>query len=115
AAHLALGGAIVVLGPAHPFLFGRFDTAVGHYRRYTKRALRSVAPAGLIEREVAYLDSAGLIASACAAVLRQYLPTQWQILFWDRLLIRLSQILDPVLCGTTGKSILGIWTAGGAA
>ena len=36
AEHLTPGGAIIVLAPAHPFLFGKFDAAIGHYRRYTK-------------------------------------------------------------------------------
>ena len=33
------GGRLVILVPAIPMLFGSMDEAVGHYRRYTKRAL----------------------------------------------------------------------------
>ena len=34
ASHLAFGGNLVVLVPAHQFLFSAFDAAIGHYRRY---------------------------------------------------------------------------------
>jgi SAM-dependent methyltransferase len=41
------GGELAVLVPAHPFLFGRLDRRFGHFRRYTRRGLRSlVAAAG---------------------------------------------------------------------
>ena len=32
-----------------------------------------------------------------------------QILFWDRVLVRLSRALDPLLGYRVGKSILGVW------
>ena len=31
---LNLGGHLIILVPAHQKLFGKFDSAVGHYRRY---------------------------------------------------------------------------------
>jgi SAM-dependent methyltransferase len=34
------GGTLTLLVPSHPWLMGPFDRAIGHYRRYTKRALR---------------------------------------------------------------------------
>ena len=39
AEHVEPGGRIVVLAPAHQSLFGEFDRAVGHMRRYDRRAL----------------------------------------------------------------------------
>ncbi len=33
------GGRLALLVPAHPILYGEFDRAVGHYRRYTRREL----------------------------------------------------------------------------
>jgi len=33
-------GRVVVLVPAHMCIYGELDRAVGHYRRYTRRALR---------------------------------------------------------------------------
>jgi SAM-dependent methyltransferase len=36
------GGELAVLVPAHPFLFGRLDRRFGHFRRYTRTAVRSL-------------------------------------------------------------------------
>lgn len=32
-------GILILLIPAHPFLFGEIDRAIGHYRRYTKKRI----------------------------------------------------------------------------
>src|SRR5215510_9667171 len=37
---LAPGGKLALLVPAHQFLYGEFDRAVGHFRRYSKRDLK---------------------------------------------------------------------------
>ena len=47
ASHLAPGGHLVVLAPAHQALFSDFDRAIGHYRRYNRAGLQKLAPAGL--------------------------------------------------------------------
>jgi len=39
------GGSIVLWVPAYPALYGDFDRAVGHFRRYTPRTLRAVGEA----------------------------------------------------------------------
>ena len=35
--HLEPGGHLIVLAPAHQMLFSAFDTAIGHYRRYSHK------------------------------------------------------------------------------
>ena len=104
------GGALIVLAPAHPFLFTPFDSAIGHVRRYTRASLRSVAPKSIRIEKLGYLDAAGLLASAGnRLVLRKSMPKAWQILAWDRLGVPLSRLLDPLFAGRLGKSVLGIW------
>jgi SAM-dependent methyltransferase len=104
------GGALVVLAPAHPWLYTPFDRAIGHHRRYTKKSLRNVVPPGLTEHMLMYLDSVGLSASiANRLLLRQSVPTRRQILFWDRVLVRISKGADRALRYRIGKSLLGIW------
>ena len=104
------GGALIVLAPAHPFLFTPFDAAIGHVRRYTRASLRSTAPDSLRIEKLGYLDAAGLLASAGnRMVLRKSMPKAWQILAWDRLGVPLSRLLDPVFAGRVGKSVLGVW------
>jgi SAM-dependent methyltransferase len=107
---LRAGGRLVVLSPAHQFLFSPFDAAIGHCRRYDRRMLRRISPAGLRLEQLWYLDSVGLLLSfANRQFLRQSVPTKAQIRFWDRYIVPASKVLDRCLFGTVGKSIVGIW------
>jgi len=110
AARLKAGGALIVLAPAHPFLFTPFDRAIGHFRRYTRASLRKAAPETLRTEKLVYLDAAGMLASAANRLLLQRaLPTERQILTWDRLLVPVSRRIDPIFAGRLGKSVLGVW------
>jgi hypothetical protein len=109
---LAPGGSLIVLAPAHAFLYTAFDRAIGHFRRYTRQTLRAIAPAGLRERKLLYLDSFGALASlGNRLLLRSAFPTERQILAWDRFLVPVSCRLDPLLRHKAGKSVLGVWAA----
>lgn len=104
------GGHIVVLSPAHQWLFSEFDKSIGHVRRYDKRNLRSLMPSGWIEKKLAYLDSVGVLLSlANTLALRRALPSRLQLSLWDRLCVPLSRIVDCVLLGNFGKSVLAVW------
>jgi len=110
AAHLKPGGHVIVLSPAHQSLYTPFDAAIGHFRRYSRESLSATAPAGLQQRSLVYLDAAGMLASlANRLVLSQSMPTERQILTWDRLLVPLSRVVDPLLGWRVGKSVLGVW------
>jgi SAM-dependent methyltransferase len=110
AARLRPGGRLVVLSPAHPWLFTGFDRAIGHFRRYTRASLRSLEPPGLRLARLDYLDSVGLLASAGNRfLLRSSHPSHRQIRFWDRVLVRASRAIDPLLRHRLGKSVLAVW------
>jgi len=110
------GGHLVVVSPAHAWLFSPLDVAVGHYRRYSLTSLQCAAPQAVDPVRLRYLDSAGLLASAANRFLmRQTLPTAKQIRFWDSVLVRISTWLDPCLGYRAGKSVLGVWRRVGAA
>jgi SAM-dependent methyltransferase len=107
---LRRGGKIIVLAPAHQWLYTPFDRAVGHFRRYDKSSLLACTPNTCKCVQLAYLDSAGLAASLMNRLaLQQAMPSLRQILFWDRLLVPVSQVLDLVTFHSAGKSIFGIW------
>jgi len=108
--HLAPGGQLIVLAPAHNWLYTAFDRAIGHCRRYSKTSLAGITPPGTTLRDLFYLDSAGLLASAANRLfLKQGRPTASQIRFWDSVLVRCSRILDALTFHTIGKSVVGIW------
>ncbi len=103
-------GYLVVLSPAHQWLFTPFDAAIGHVRRYTAKSLRALSPPGLHPRLFQYLDSVGLLASlANLLVLKTSMPTQTQIRFWDQVMVPASRLLDPLTGFRAGKSVLAVW------
>jgi len=57
AERLRPGGYIVVLSPAHSFLFSEFDRQIGHFRRYNKETLSAAGPASMHLHDIFYLDS----------------------------------------------------------
>jgi len=110
AAHLKPRGTLIVLSPAHSWLFTPFDQAIGHHRRYTRKSLQAAAPHFLHREKLIYLDSAGMLASlANRLLLNQSMPTAAQIRTWDTFLVPCSRCIDPLFFGAVGKSVLGVW------
>jgi 2-polyprenyl-3-methyl-5-hydroxy-6-metoxy-1,4-benzoquinol methylase len=108
---LTTGGHLVILVPAHNFLYSEFDKSVGHFRRYDKKMMRSVLDGRLKEEQLMYLDAVGMISSmANKVVLKQPYPTLKQIKFWDKVIVKTSQWMDPIFRYRIGKSLLGVWS-----
>ena len=42
-------------------------------------------------------------------VLQRSMPSQRQIAVWDRLMVPLSRLIDPLLGYSLGKSVLAVW------
>ena len=104
------GGHVIALSPAHQWLFTPFDRSIGHCRRYSKASLAAITPPGLDLVWLGYLDSVGFFASlANKLMLQQAMPTRAQIAFWDSVLVRTSEWMDPIFGFRAGKSVLGIW------
>jgi cyclopropane fatty-acyl-phospholipid synthase-like methyltransferase len=107
---LADKGCLIVLVPAHQFLYNEFDRAIGHYRRYDKKMLKAVAPAGMRLLTIRYLDTLGFISSIMNKYfLKQHYPTAEQVKFWNKFLIPLSKPLDFISGYATGKTLFAVW------
>lgn len=101
------GGHLIILVPAHQFLFSPFDEAIGHFRRYTRSQVAEALPHGLSVVENKYLDSVGYSASLMQKIfLKQKYPKLSQVKMWDRLMIPMSKITDAILGYNFGKSVL---------
>ena len=111
ARHVRPGGHMIILAPAHQYLYTAFDKAIGHYRRYSRTSLDDVmSETGMQLVKSMYLDSVGTLASlANKLLLRSSMPSKQQILFWDKFLIPGSWVFDRVFIYRVGKSILSIW------
>ena len=104
------GGVLIVLSPAHQFLYTPFDRVIGHFRRYSARGLSAIEPEGMTCEKLFYLDSVGMFASmANRLFLRQRMPTARQLRFWDSVLVRASVVVDWLTAYRLGKTVLGIW------
>lgn len=104
------GGHLVVLAPAHGWLYSEFDRAIGHHRRYSRSSLLGLASPPLTPVRAIYLDAVGLLTSlANRAVLKQSLPTAAQIVAWDSWMVPVSRIVDRLLLYRFGRSVLVVW------
>ena len=110
AQRLKPGGYVIALSPAHQWLFTPFDRSIGHCRRYSQASFKAITPPGMQVAWIGYLDSIGFFASLTnKLLLKQAMPTPRQIAFWDRVLVRCSEWIDPCLRYGAGKSVLAIW------
>jgi hypothetical protein len=110
ASHLKKNGYLIILVPAHQWLFSPFDKAIGHYRRYTKKSLSNAVPPELKKIMLRYLDCAGLLASSANKLfLKQSYPTIKQVKLWDSTMVPVSRIIDRTIGWSAGKSVLGVW------
>jgi SAM-dependent methyltransferase len=107
---LAPNGRLVVLAPAHQFLFSPFDAAIGHYRRYNRATLRALTPPDCVLARSMMLDSAGFFASAAnRLLLAEKMPSRRQIAVWDRFLVPISRVLDRATMRRFGKTVVAVW------
>ncbi|MDQ3010501.1 MAG: class I SAM-dependent methyltransferase, partial [Acidobacteriota bacterium] len=99
---LSPGGKLALLVPAHRILYGEFDRAVGHYRRYEKRELAGkLKQAGFDVREMKFFSLLAMLPWLINGRLlkRNYLPAG-QANLADRLvpLLKLEKLIGPP-CG----------------
>ena len=107
------GGALLLLVPAHPALYGPMDAHAGHFRRYTRRDLAGkLARAGFASR-LAYFNPLGGLGWWVNA--RLFRPATLsepsvnrQILLFDRFVLPLSRALDPLTRGFFGQSLWAV-------
>ncbi len=102
-------GLLIVLVPAHNFLYSHFDSAIGHIRRYNKSMFEKFKFENATNVKLIYLDSFGLIGSFFNKILRQSYPTSRQIWMWDKILVSLSRMFDRLTNYSLGKSVLAVW------
>lgn len=102
-------GRVVVLAPAHNFLFSPFDRQIGHFRRYDRAMLRDACPRELTIHRMEYLDSVGMLASlANRWFIKDSTPNIKQIALWDRAMVPVSRWIDPLLLHRLGKSLFAV-------
>jgi SAM-dependent methyltransferase len=107
---LVPGGALLLLVPAVPAIYGSLDRAFEHHRRYTRAGLTaSLREAGFQIAELRYLNSAGVAAWFLAGrVLRRTTLGRRQVRFYDRWVIPWLRRVESVVRPPIGQSLLAI-------
>ncbi len=105
---LKVGGKLLIYVPAFQLLYSSMDKKVGHYRRYSKSSLLALLQQSNFEVvEVKYADSAGFFAS----LLYKFIGNKSgdlnikTLIFYDKYIFPLSQLLDKVVSNFFGKNI----------
>lgn len=81
------GGALVLVVPAHPRLYGSLDIAYGHRRRYSPEALRVLlADEGLELLELRPFNLLGVLGWSASNRLRRYRLSPASVRLYERLL-----------------------------
>lgn len=108
--HLTLNGHLIAISPAFQFLYSPFDKKIGHFRRYNSKMLRSLSPETCVLENIRYLDSAGSLLSATNCFfLKRSIPSINQIKIWDKIIVPISIVIDPLIFFRFGKSISAVW------
>jgi SAM-dependent methyltransferase len=103
-------GRIVVLVPAFPFAFSRFDRAIGHERRYTRASLRrAFEDAELDVERLHYVNAPGLLAWTIGMKLLRVTPRDgFALRVWDRLVVPPTRWLEAHRSPPFGQSLLAV-------
>lgn len=104
------GGRVVMFVPAFEFAMGKFDHAIGHFRRYTRQTLsEAFVRAGLRPERVHYVNSVGLAAWFVSVRLLGQEPHDGLMLrAWDRTVIPMVRGIERRARPPFGQSVLGV-------
>lgn len=110
AAILKPGGVAILIVPAFPALYGPIDHLLGHYRRYTRKSLRTLAAAcGLQVQTLQFMNAIGFFGWwANARIFRRTVQSERQIEVFDRLIVPFSSRLESLLPPPFGQSLLAV-------
>lgn len=91
------GGHLLILVPAHPFLFGAIDRALHHERRYRRESLRTLLErCGFTVTEIRYVNPVGALGWLVSGrVLRSEQIPSGPLRLYDRI-VPLLRALDRV-------------------
>jgi hypothetical protein len=105
---LMLGGYFVAFTPAFPLLMSKFDKAVGHHRRYTKKTARALlVNNGFDIVKIEYVNSLGWLAWLVGMRILKITPRDSLVLkIWDKIVIPVVSKFESWISPPFGQSIL---------
>jgi len=107
---LVPGGVMVLLLPAFQSLYGPIDKNLGHYRRYSRGAIRRLADrTGLRIRKTQYLNLVGFLGWwTNSHILKLEAQSERQIEIFDRYLVPVISTVERLARAPFGQSLLAV-------
>jgi len=106
---LKTAGVLILLVPAHPFLYGKIDQEIGHYRRYTKKGITALLEDAdfdiVYARKMNGLGSIGWWFTG--KILKDTSVSEKKLKFFDKIapfVLPIEEIIEPLI----GTSVLAI-------
>lgn len=105
---LKIGGTLVLLIPAGPWLFGEIDRRLGHYRRYSKQSARDLMRAtGFTTLKLRYFNFIGVWGWLWnARVAKSKTQSDSQIHVFDNYIVPWQSRLESIVAPPLGQSLL---------
>jgi 2-polyprenyl-3-methyl-5-hydroxy-6-metoxy-1,4-benzoquinol methylase len=102
------GGTLIVLTPAHPFLYSKIDKGLHHYRRYTRPALKELVSSNDLNLErLFYFNALGMAGWLIAKFSGDKKISPKKMKTYDRL-VGFAKFLDKLFLNKTGLSIIAV-------
>jgi SAM-dependent methyltransferase len=110
------GGSVILIVPAFPSAMSRFDLAIGHQRRYTRRSLAAaLTAAGLTVQELRYINPLGLLSWYVTVKALRLTPRNGPALrLYDRMVVPLARWADRMSM-PFGQSVFAVARVPGGA
>jgi SAM-dependent methyltransferase len=103
------GGRIILVVPAHEVLYGTMDSSIGHFRRYTKRAMtQKMRQAGFVVEKQFYLNLLGAFGwFVNGRLLKQVVPPSGQLKIFNSV-VPLLKWTEQHIRPSAGLSLVSI-------
>lgn len=104
------GGAVILIVPAFPSAMSDFDRAIGHFRRYTRRSLRTaLTDAGLEVERLHYLNAPGLLVWYTVVKLLKQRPKEGLgLTLYDKLMVPVVRAVEKLVRPPFGQSVFAV-------
>lgn len=103
---LKKGGQLTILVPAYQNLYNSFDTALEHYRRYTKKSLNNLFTDGFEITKSRYFNAFGMLGWVVSgSILKKKTIAKSEMQLYDKLLF-VAKTVDFLCMNKIGLSVI---------
>jgi SAM-dependent methyltransferase len=105
---LAPGGSLVILVPAHQWLYNVLDRELGHYRRYTRVSVAKLLSNDFVDIKTRYFNLAGILGwFVSGSIFRKKTLPRGPINIFNKL-VPLFRLADRLTLNQLGLSVIAV-------